>query len=475
MITDLTDRTIVQYRTVVNDAMVHAWEPMPEVQPPTLTGLIAYLRLCKWDPEALTLERLRDGAMIANVGMRKQFFLPTEPTEAEVQIIDAWAAPAENECCPICGCKLNLTELYLNTERSHAFECQPCDVVFSRASRVAHSSQIMKSTLDSAVQRAANRPQASEPIRESQPAATTVDQQVALAERLIALAERCGAHTNNPSNWPIQFSPPSLLGFVHALINSPELREVAMLHAAQSFLEDKGQPINPINSDPVGWGRSMLDWGDKGVKPEAMSGFLLAIGEATLRVNALLNEKNHLIKRLETRNQAMDMSGKLNRRLLGVIEEMGDAQLQAADAGPDHAEKVMLRARIKELERLMSEPVLAGMHAEARAQTLDLPPAAAGMLCGMFIQMLDAVDARITSTNYLETGCKTPHQGELVVTVQRLQGKSPHTLRKQAESDKAILVKMLEAHGISIPEFPEVEPQPYPARANEEQAALPNP
>ena len=209
-------------------------------------------------------------------------------------------------------------------------------------------------------------------------------------------------------------------------------------------------------------GEDVNDWGENGVKPEATPTFILSIREAVLRVTALRIENTKLTQRLGARNHAMDMSRNLNRRLLGVIEEMGDAQIQAADAGPDDAEKVMLRARIKDLERLISEPQLAGMHAQARAQALDLPPVATGMLVGMFVQMLDETDTGSTSTNYLETRCMTPHHGELVVTVQRLQGKSPHALRKQAESDKAILVKHLEAHGIPLPAFPEIDPIPCP-------------
>ena len=42
------------------------------------------------------------------------------------------------------------------------------------------------------------------------------------------------------------------------LINAPELCEVTMLHAAQSFLEDKGCAISPINTDPAEWGGSMI-------------------------------------------------------------------------------------------------------------------------------------------------------------------------------------------------------------------------
>ena len=87
---DIKNRKIISYRTVLNDAVACPWEPMPEVQPPTLRGLVEYLKKCPgWDYKILSREhRGWDEHQISH-GARKSFWLPEVPNEEDAEWLDA--------------------------------------------------------------------------------------------------------------------------------------------------------------------------------------------------------------------------------------------------------------------------------------------------------------------------------------------------------------------------------------------------
>jgi len=76
---------VIRYRTVFNDACALPWEDMPEVQPPTLQGLIDYLKKCPgWDYTQLSTEYQGRDPHEISYGPRKLFWLPTVPDAYEL-------------------------------------------------------------------------------------------------------------------------------------------------------------------------------------------------------------------------------------------------------------------------------------------------------------------------------------------------------------------------------------------------------
>ncbi len=85
------DKTIINYRFVVNDAVCNSWEPMPEIPGKDIAALVEYLKKCKntcdrlgepWDFQRLIPCRGFD-AHIIDYGLRSQFYLPVLPDDSD--------------------------------------------------------------------------------------------------------------------------------------------------------------------------------------------------------------------------------------------------------------------------------------------------------------------------------------------------------------------------------------------------------
>jgi len=75
---------IIKYRTVVNDAVCLSWEDMPEIQPPTLVGLVDFLKKCPdWDWTKIVLGTGFDKGLV-DYGYRAQFKMPLAITRNDL-------------------------------------------------------------------------------------------------------------------------------------------------------------------------------------------------------------------------------------------------------------------------------------------------------------------------------------------------------------------------------------------------------
>jgi len=75
---------VILFRSVLNDAVCSPWEDMPEVQPPTLKGLVEYLKTCQgWDYRQLSLKYQGFDKHQVSYGARKLFWIPTIPKEKD--------------------------------------------------------------------------------------------------------------------------------------------------------------------------------------------------------------------------------------------------------------------------------------------------------------------------------------------------------------------------------------------------------
>jgi hypothetical protein len=130
---------VVNYRFVVNDAVVHPWEPMPEAGR-TLTELVEFLKTCshtrdrignRWD-----WRRLRSGGAFHDVGQpqhiisygdRSQFWIPVPPKEEDFTWVREEDESVEVECC---GQKWRVVDDYdigtICPERGYVFVCGEC-------------------------------------------------------------------------------------------------------------------------------------------------------------------------------------------------------------------------------------------------------------------------------------------------------------------------------------------------------------
>lgn len=71
---------MVRYRSVLNDAVVSPWEDIPEINPPTLQGLYAYLETCPgWSGKNLGSINSRNPRVV-DYGLRAQFMFDEDVT-----------------------------------------------------------------------------------------------------------------------------------------------------------------------------------------------------------------------------------------------------------------------------------------------------------------------------------------------------------------------------------------------------------
>jgi hypothetical protein len=148
----------IRYRTVVNDAVCHPWQDMPEVQPPTYQGLVKYLKeVCGIDPRPLRATGTFEGnGHYLSYGERKQFYLPGLLASADIEEMERWHAVPENVRCPICGEALEFFEDYTmgyHPETYYAAFCKSCDLRMTKNSKMAR----LAIDLDVAIKKAASR------------------------------------------------------------------------------------------------------------------------------------------------------------------------------------------------------------------------------------------------------------------------------------------------------------------------------
>ena len=90
-----------------------------------------------------------------------------------------------------------------------------------------------------------------------------------------------------------------------------------------------------------------------------------------------------------------------------------------------------LEAEIKRLEKIIKEPVLAGMELLKHEFTMTTGGVAPQILAGMLV---DILDQNPDAENYVEVKFWNEKHGNIVVTVFRHRGKTPHELRMEAEA-----------------------------------------
>ena len=100
-----------------------------------------------------------------------------------------------------------------------------------------------------------------------------------------------------------------------------------------------------------------------------------------------------------------------------------------------------LEREIERLEKVISDPVLAGIEANEGGVNMMFKGAAPNILAGMFVGILDEnPDAQ----NYITFKFFHERHGLILITVQRYNGKTPHELRKEAEAKLEEAEKKLE-------------------------------
>lgn len=83
-VTDNKVGTCIKYRRVINDACGFPWEEMPEIQPPTLQGLVDYLKTCPgWDYTRLSTTYQGWDRHQVSYGPRVLFWIPVPPLDEE--------------------------------------------------------------------------------------------------------------------------------------------------------------------------------------------------------------------------------------------------------------------------------------------------------------------------------------------------------------------------------------------------------
>lgn len=127
------DKSVINYRFIVNDAVSHPWEPMPEVNGENIAALVEYLKQCSnacdrlgepWNFERLVPCRGFDPHII-DYGLRSQFYIPVTPNDSDF----TWANKSKLtvECC---GNTLEAIEEYdhgpVCQDEGYIFSCNKC-------------------------------------------------------------------------------------------------------------------------------------------------------------------------------------------------------------------------------------------------------------------------------------------------------------------------------------------------------------
>lgn len=100
-----------------------------------------------------------------------------------------------------------------------------------------------------------------------------------------------------------------------------------------------------------------------------------------------------------------------------------------------------LEREIERLEKVVNDPVLAGIEVNEGGVNMMFKGAAPNILAGMFVGILDEnPDAQ----NYITFKFFHERHGLILITVQRYSGKTPHELRKEAEAKLEEAEKKLE-------------------------------
>ena len=100
------DKACINYRFVVNDALCHPWEPMPEAGK-SIAELVEFLKTCshtrdnlgeRWDYRRLSYGGTWD-SRIVSYGARSQFWIPVVPQEADFN----WTLESDGLTVVCCG------------------------------------------------------------------------------------------------------------------------------------------------------------------------------------------------------------------------------------------------------------------------------------------------------------------------------------------------------------------------------------
>jgi len=126
---------VINYRSVINDACVSNWEPMPEVDPPTLQGLVEFLKKCPgWDYRRLSTEHGGFDKHLISYSMRKQFYIPTIPVEQDfVWLIAEQLIDTQIANCKECGNEVHYHHdvcRHPGGEGHDEIICSHCDIIF---------------------------------------------------------------------------------------------------------------------------------------------------------------------------------------------------------------------------------------------------------------------------------------------------------------------------------------------------------
>jgi hypothetical protein len=135
------DSRSINYRRVVNDAACWPWEPMPEVQPPTLTALVDYLKTCRWDHTAIQQDAWRGDGWAVRFGMRQQFYIPGEPSVEDLALLAKLDEEPASLPCPCCNRPMTFSSVMTagDHEDNHTLVCTHCDIQISRYRGIAMS------------------------------------------------------------------------------------------------------------------------------------------------------------------------------------------------------------------------------------------------------------------------------------------------------------------------------------------------
>lgn len=152
------EKGIVRFRVVINDACCRPWENMPEVQPPTYSGLRDYLRkVCSIDPRPLAVtSTFGDTGCVLSYGERKQFWLPIKPTPDELAEMERLHALPEHVLCPVCGEEMQFYDEYtmgMHPESYFAAYCSQCDLRMTKNSRMPRLAVDLVQTIEKAAKR----------------------------------------------------------------------------------------------------------------------------------------------------------------------------------------------------------------------------------------------------------------------------------------------------------------------------------
>lgn len=236
--------------------------------------------------------------------------------------------------------------------------------------------------------------------------------------------------------------------------------------------------LPPLDQDPSGWQRQLSDWAALNLTTDQCNALNPAICEATRRVLDLVADKSALARQNAILLAALEKGRELNAHMLRTTEIFRDSMVGAfrsTEPTRTTGDRDELLARIALLEHHLTTPQLAGMESQLQGMLIEMKGPAVEFVAGMFLQMADQhVVEAASPLNYMETRVRAGHHGDLLVTVQRVEGASAHELRRRAETHVAVLTETLTQHGLPLPYLPSVLQSSDTACVAESQSPTPS-